>query len=172
MNLSNLLAITLYPEWIYAILYFGKRTENRTWRPPARMLRQWIALHGGSSIGGLPARSDRYTEDHAEAARDVFNMARLNGCNLTCKITISDIMRCRGIVALGYLDSVREPVKTREGWQVPEQLTPRGVLAPSYGWHFSDLKILPEPIAARGMPGLWPVQATQLEIIKKSLASN
>ena len=40
-------ALTLIRPWPWAILYGGKRCENRTWRPPASVVGQVIAIHAG-----------------------------------------------------------------------------------------------------------------------------
>ena len=38
-------ALTIKQPWLYAITNLGKRIENRTWRPPNKVLNQRIALH-------------------------------------------------------------------------------------------------------------------------------
>lgn len=45
-------ALTLWPEWVYAIVHLGKRIENRGWPPPESLIGQPFALHAGKSIGG------------------------------------------------------------------------------------------------------------------------
>lgn len=46
-------ALTLWPEWAWAILYLDKRVENRGWALP---IGEWIGLHAGKSIGGRPGK--------------------------------------------------------------------------------------------------------------------
>lgn len=55
MNTQRL-AITLWPEWAYAVAHLGKNIENRTWEPPDGLLGQMIAIHGGVSIGGRASK--------------------------------------------------------------------------------------------------------------------
>ncbi len=40
-------ALTLHRPWPWAILYAGKRIENRSWRPPAAVIGQRIVIHAG-----------------------------------------------------------------------------------------------------------------------------
>jgi hypothetical protein len=44
-------ALTLWPEWAWAIHNLDKRVENRGWKIP---LGRWFALHAGGHIGGRP----------------------------------------------------------------------------------------------------------------------
>lgn len=47
--MTPLRALTLWPEWAFAIHHLGKRVENRTWKIPKD---EWIMLHAGKQIGG------------------------------------------------------------------------------------------------------------------------
>ena len=49
-------AITLKHPWAFAIARLGKRVENRTWKPPNRLLGQRIAIHGGAIPKGAVLR--------------------------------------------------------------------------------------------------------------------
>lgn len=55
---TDLLALTLWPEWAWAVdlpFALAKRVENRGWAPPAELVgpaAPWIALHAGKHIGG------------------------------------------------------------------------------------------------------------------------
>jgi hypothetical protein len=39
--------LTLIRPWGWAIAHGGKDIENRTWKPPANMMGQWLAIHSG-----------------------------------------------------------------------------------------------------------------------------
>ena len=63
---SPLMALTLRQPWATAIRDLGKRVENRTWRPPAHMLGQTIAIHAGKTFDEpgadwIAARTGRMT---------------------------------------------------------------------------------------------------------------
>ena len=49
-------ALTLYPEFAWAIHALDKRVENRGWALP---LNQWFALHAGKNIGGRASAEGR-----------------------------------------------------------------------------------------------------------------
>ncbi len=44
-----LLALTLWRPWPWSILYGPKRVENRPWKPPARIVGKYLALHAGKT---------------------------------------------------------------------------------------------------------------------------
>ena len=169
-DLKDLLALTLWPEWAYAFLHFGKDIENRTWRPHHQMLRRWHGIHGGQAIGGMPARGERYyDETHGEAVRSMLEMAKLNGAVINEKITIRKILNCRGIVAIGYLDEARQPPKDRDRWHVPFTLDAHGIKKPCFGLHFSKIMPLPEPIPCKGALGFWRVPEPARTMIQNSV---
>lgn len=45
-------ALTLWPEWAWAICHLGKRIENRTWPVPSWMRGEQLAIHAGGQVGG------------------------------------------------------------------------------------------------------------------------
>jgi hypothetical protein len=49
-------ALTLHAPWAWAIAYGPKRVENRTWKPPAALLGQRIAIHAGAGLGTVAER--------------------------------------------------------------------------------------------------------------------
>jgi len=44
--------LTIWPEWVWSILYLGKMVENRSWKPPESLIGGRIALHAGAHVGG------------------------------------------------------------------------------------------------------------------------
>lgn len=58
---SELRALTLWRPWPHAILYGGKRLENRPWKPWERIIGHFIALHAGM----------KYDTDAAVAMREL-----------------------------------------------------------------------------------------------------
>lgn len=49
-------ALTLWPEWLFAVLYLGKRVENRPRRPAFYGLHpgDWLAWNDGLMITAFP----------------------------------------------------------------------------------------------------------------------
>lgn len=138
-----MLALTLWPEWAWAICHFGKRVENRGWTPPASIIGTRIAIHAGKHIGGRPGRP-AYIEGFSAVALAL----------LACGGGERDVTRwwlqrpptsaivCTAVVTGWDRDQ-------RTGWDVPGQ----------YHWRLADVQVLPEPVPCRGAQGLWRVPA-------------
>ena len=45
-----MLALTIHQPWASAIVLGPKRVENRTWRPPATLVGQRLAVHAGKVL--------------------------------------------------------------------------------------------------------------------------
>ena len=45
-------ALTLWPEWAWAVCHLGKNVENRSWPIPRGMVGETIAIHAGARFGG------------------------------------------------------------------------------------------------------------------------
>ena len=45
-------ALTLWPEWAFAVCCLFKRVENRGWHPPPSLIGSDFMIHAGASIGG------------------------------------------------------------------------------------------------------------------------
>lgn len=43
-------ALTIKQPWAYAICHLGKRVENRTWKPSAKLIGQRVAIHAGVAV--------------------------------------------------------------------------------------------------------------------------
>ena len=53
---GDMKAITLWPEWAYAVAWLGKRIENRDWPPPRSLIGERVAIHAGAHVGGRKGR--------------------------------------------------------------------------------------------------------------------
>lgn len=134
-------ALTLDRPWPGCFLdpFFGKRLENRTWRPPDTMGVGWrIALHAGAKL-------DR------EAEERIYRVARRYPRRGK-----------RGIFAVARLATVYStveavPAEQRRWWLGP------------YAWHLDDLVALPEPIEARGGRRLWTLPRPVEERVLRQL---
>lgn len=144
-------ALTLHAPWAWAVCFLAKDVENRTWKPPAGMVGQRIAIHAGSpaqwrfrkwwdvyntlkrlqpkaSIWRSYEQVFKCTDEEYEAKRDRF---------------------CSAIVATAVISDVRKPQDTDDGWH----------LAGQYGWVLTDVQVLPVPVKCKGALGLWTVPA-------------
>ena len=134
-------AITLWPEWAYAICALGKRVENRSWQP-GRALRvgDKVAIHAGKNIGGRPG-----VATFAEAVLNVTRMHRLanDGVAPAGLRTALQVCPRSAIVAVATVASFDQEQRT--GWDVPD----------SWHWRLSDVVVLANPIQCAGAQGLW-----------------
>jgi hypothetical protein len=128
-------AITLWPEWVYAILHFGKDVENRTWRGPEG---ETLALHAGKHIVGSPSVNSTIL-----GIDTVINVASFLN-RWSCLFHPDDVVTS-AIVATFRVGRIR--------WNHPSKWS----AADMWQWPIENLRVLPEPIHCRGMQGLWPV---------------
>lgn len=145
-------AITLWPEWAYAICHLGKRIENRGWVPPKNLGE--FAIHAGKNIGGTGRSPEIDVGLMLQIASDAGfrwgglpyrKMSKKEMRDLIDK-TIAEITALSSsIVAVANVSHVlpKRPSGI-EGWHMPD----------SFGWVLGDVRVL-SPIACRGSQGLW-----------------
>jgi len=183
-------ALTLWPEWIWCIDHLGKRVENRTWKPPEKFIGHRIALHAGAHIGGRAGRAATASGLRAVGSMavregwswmlgdelDYMTFAPGDPGMMQCKLQeqcnthVPDCSRpwdmyvskkdrelsssCKPVVRKAIVGTARL-AKVSEGdyvpWGVPGMVH----------WHFSDVLIFGNPIAASGKQKLWNVDENQ-----------
>lgn len=135
-------ALTLKHPWPYVIARFGKRIENRTWKPPGWMVPGTrFALHGGA----MPTQRD--LDDIESDLRFLFGKFR--------DVAISETVRLQRIPQLG--DGILQgifAVATFGG--VVEESDSYWFDGP-YGWILSDVVLLDRPVTIKGKQGLWDI---------------
>lgn len=158
--MSDRLALTLWPEWAYAVAHLGKDVENRSWPPPQNMIRKRIAIHGGASIGG---RATTKTGFALAAVQTMADVAELCGHSRQKLRTITPgVVKeagC-GIVAVVTLAGVLQSPQP-ERWYVGDNL---------FGWKLEDMLVLPRPVKCSGAQGLWRIPPEVLERVREQLA--
>lgn len=156
------LALTLWPEWTWAVAHFGKDIENRSWAPPARIIGQWLAIHAGAHIGGrkgdaacLEGLTD--LREMAECVEDERGGTREGG-GLPLYSELIPMIATSAIVAVVKVTgAVRgDPV----GWYCG---------LPDYGWKLNSLITLPEPVKCKGAQGLWPLPPDALAQVREQV---
>ena len=140
-------ALTIKQPWLWCITDLTdkpKRVENRSWKPPYRIIGQRIALHASKRI----------------------DQAEMTACRRVC---LSPLPRTREFVAGAIVATaiVQGYVVVNGQGGVVEQSR----LAASYtprsdpwffgpvGWLLEDVQKLPAPIFCKGALGLWRVPA-------------
>lgn len=143
---ADLLALTLWPEWAWAIHHLDKRVENRGWPIPGG---SWYALHAGKNVGGragvMPRVDGLFMLDEmarrAGWGRIGSHYMRDGGPVVDCEtrpIQTSAIVGLFRVTA--HLRSSRDP------WHVPGQIGNRFEYVP-----------LATPVPCKGAQGLWRV---------------
>lgn len=119
-------ALTLHQPWATAVRELGKRIENRSWRPPERLVGQIIAVHAGrvfdeAGADWLAARTGKMTTSGNVPLGAVVALARVEAV-----VTASKDLWFSG--PYGWvLDSVvpLEPIPCRGRphlWTVPDEV--------------------------------------------------
>lgn len=161
-------ALTLWPEWAWAIHNLDKRVENRGWPIP---LGEWFALHAGKNPGGRPG-----SEAACDADVAVRFMARAAGWAVTA--TAGDLRTSRITFA--------KPGAAAVEWNVYESPTSaivglfcitrndqpgRGDLG---GWRVPDAvgnvlnyRPLTSPVPCKGAQGLWTVPPDVAALVRE-----
>lgn len=124
-------AITLWRPWPYAVMWCGKRVENRSWAPPRSLIGQRIAIHAGKKF-------------------DAEDAALIASASTTPMNLLQEARQPTGIVCTAVLAAVvtaADNPRARFGfwWAGP------------VGWVLDDVRLLPEAVPCRGAQGLWDV---------------
>jgi hypothetical protein len=162
-------ALTLFPEWAWAVEHLGKDIENRPWQPAKTLaMGEWMGVHAGAFVGGSKAHS-------MEAMRVALDRVarRAERSDWSVVVEVGDLcysyhytrgdekrtMTCRhrsqpwqpgdlpvrAIVAVARLTDVT--TRSPSPWAAPGDLH----------WKLGEVKTLPRPIPHTGRWGLWPI---------------
>jgi|GEM_PF-4111849 len=172
-------ALTIWPEWLFAIQHLGKRVENRTWTQKG-VVGERIVLHAGVNIGGRPGK--RAAESGLLA---LGGMAVLNGWSWM----LDDELK---YMSFGGTGDGRYPVdmvidsssgvsgkKIAKGAFVGTAVVSKitksdiwggysGFTVPPWGadgqyhWHLDGLRFFKDPIPAKGKQKLWRLADDQV----------
>ncbi len=188
-------AITLWPEWAWAICCLNKRVENRGWHPGVSMLGEDIAIHDGKCIGGVDRRSKEFKDD---AMWSVCDMARSVGwafqkiadCHYILSMAYGlphpefgtvvrsevefreDLIPTSAIIATAVLDKVTlDPAETQMGYQAGYMMPKWGTMGAKH-WHLTDVSLLDSPVSQCGSQRLWnvPRDAFDAMVIDSNIA--
>ncbi len=146
--MSNLLALTLWRPWPFAILHLpegeAKRVENRPWKPWASVIGKRIALHAGKHMDDNVLRTlFPLAVDVRAYDEGILGTAVVKGwiCNED-----------------SLLQSKYDYGGTLTAADAEAAYDSRWFFGP-YGWVLEDVRALPEPIPCKGAQGLWTVPA-------------
>ena len=159
--MSERLALTLWPEWAYAVAHLGKDVENRSWPPPQTVNRKRIAIHGGASIGGGSSTKAGFALAAVQTMTDVAELCGHSRQKL--RVITPGVVKEEGcgLVAVVTLAGVLKSPQP-ERWYVGDNL---------FGWKLEDVLVLPRPVKCSGAQGLWRIPPEVLERVREQLAS-
>lgn len=165
-------ALTLKSPWAEHIVYGTKRIENRTWRPPADLHGEVIAIHRGKSVAQPSDYDDPRAREQlsralmphpANTAGHIIGTARVAGVAHRDKKgdreahggiipgIANTLYFCRSRWNSAPTDShaANQVYMPPVPWDDPWWIGP-------IGWLLDDVRPV-APVPARGMPGLWEV---------------
>jgi hypothetical protein len=152
-------ALTLYPEWAWAITHLDKRVENRSWMAPSWLEGERFAIHAGASTRAYDKAG--WLFDLREAAEDagwsshfVDGETEFNKGAAYAKLNLAH----SAIVAV---------VRVRKC--TPDlPLPPWGQIG-NFHWYLEDVQVLPTPLRCAGQQGLWNVPEELVLGIEKQI---
>lgn len=144
-------ALTLHPEWAWAVAWLKKTHENRDWANHA-VVGRWLAIHGGKSVGGkvITKKDGSFSDGHWEALADMVSTAKNANIREYPDGAITPqrmIDEGRGIVALARITGC------------VEQSDSKWFFGP-YGFELSDVVRLDKPVPCNGAQMFWSVKKT------------
>jgi hypothetical protein len=163
-------ALTLYPEWAFAVCYLGKPIENRTYAPPKSLMGERIAIHAGLRFGGKYLLNNsnhrRGVLKHfamvaqQAAYADVTFQVHEDGCMTLWKTLDGGVVR-----RTWYVDSVATGAIVATAEVVGFTTFPAGGDKYAYGWgaeghvgwKLNAVSVLQTPVPAVGHQRLWSV---------------
>lgn len=166
-------ALTLHPEWAWAITDLGKRVENRSERFCRQIARRvgdgWLAIHAGvrrpadfTAVGPMLDGVHRFDDWSVLRPAGQPTVFWVWVGRYDSPLVISDADLPRGaIVALAKIGDVLLP-----GTDAPWKLTFSAALS------LSTVVVLSEPIPCKGAQGLWTPAPDVQERLRAALEAN
>jgi hypothetical protein len=182
----DLRAVSLWPEWTYAIMHLNKLVENRTWPAHRKMIGHRIALHAGKSFGGMsqiPAR--RYFEPMIELGtkagyhfKDLYSSEGFRRDWVGFRVFDSDgnerfpldtrLLSRGAIVATAVLKSSSFLFAGKTSYEDGSEKTVWSAEG-NYGWQLGDIQLLETPISMVGNQGIWRVKPEYLGEVMRQI---
>jgi len=148
-------ALTLYQPWATLIAIGAKRIETRSW---STNYRGPLAIHAGKNTDFIRGRGKYYICDEhpfcdvlIKAGLFLFENPFPGAIPLGCIVATCELVDC----ILMDEKFLSEPVYCL-GWSVQHPEVAFGDFRLGrYAWMLNKVKLLPEPIPAKGAMGLW-----------------
>lgn len=178
-------ALSVWPEWAWAIVNLDKRIENRTYQLPSTAFGKRIAIHASKSIGGGLGGKKGYITAilrMVTAARTAgwfvtTSPFDFNGKIMFAPFGFNDRIRFEknGVVRFFEQDKIpkgcivataRIGQRNRDDQSfVKEWGEPTG-----HHWALFDLNILSEPVPCKGSQSFWSIPIHIIDLSNRQLA--
>ncbi len=147
----QLLALTLWQPWAWAIAHAGKTVENRTWQPPRSVIGSHLAIHAGKTLD-RDAIEDLELDGHAVPPL-------LERGAIVAVARVVGWVRCEALLhrtaeSFAGVTRARAELAVQSPWW-----------AGPVGWVLDDVVAI-APIAIGGAQGLWPVPGTVADAVR------
>jgi hypothetical protein len=143
-------ALTVHRPWPWAIAEKHKPVENRGWKPPTTLVTRHLAIHAGKT----------FDEEAAEAIAFHFGIDVPPESEHVAGAIVAVVRLAAIIMRTGPGERDFEVLHGT----LPSPFDARW-FSGEYGWCFDDVTEI-EPVACRGMQGLWPVPADVVEVVR------
>ncbi|MCG3768581.1 MAG: hypothetical protein JW394_0695 [Nitrospira sp.] len=149
-------ALTLYPEWAWAVCRLGKRIENR--ERPAEFygfqIGERFAIHAGAHIGGRKGRVSR--EEGLLAVTHAAKAAGLSFDEVEHLLVVRPIVQSAVVATATYGGFYWTGRGNEAEWEIPGRFAHR----------LHDVIVLPNPVPTAGERGLWTLRSSVLALVQ------
>ncbi|MCK5652606.1 MAG: hypothetical protein KAJ42_14555 [Gemmatimonadetes bacterium] len=155
-------AITLYPEWAFAIAWLGKDIENRPWQPSIRHVGTPIAIHAGAT------RRPTQMEAALSIAHEAGVKATFSAPD-SVLFPEGDSTRNRHIMTRGIV-AVATLARVVDNHESPWFFRPVPGDRPNFGWVLKNVVSFDCPVdVPKGQLGLWKLKPPLRDEIRRML---
>jgi hypothetical protein len=144
MTPGTMPAITLWQPWATMIAIGAKRVETRSWRPPARLVGQRIAIHAA-----VTRRAVHLVDE--QPFRAALQRAELDG------LLPDDAVPLGAVVCTAVIERV-DPVEHVAPFVDWVEIALGDYSPGRFGWRLVDVEPLREPLPWKGRQGWFEVQ--------------
>lgn len=166
-------ALTLTQPWATLIAIGAKKVETRSWRPPANVIGERIAIHAAKGLGPVGGRRGLLALCNNEPFLTALcNSNRRDGSRGT--YDYEDLLDvCGFVVATAVVVSAGEASAVAESLRTSGQFSELAFGDYSRGrfaWQLAGVMRLPSPVEMRGSLSVFKVEAAVAELVEAQVA--
>jgi hypothetical protein len=166
-------ALTLTQPWATLVALGAKRIETRSWATPYR---GWLAIHAAKGLAGAGGsaglRELNLTEPFHQPLADAGYGPWGKALPLGAIVAIALLDHCGEIYRAGVRGQPRVWLSGGPTEVTEPELSFGDYTPGRYGWVFSNVYRLPEPVPCRGALGLWTVPSEVETVVRAALGTH